>query len=152
MALSSVALLYVSDSKEALALKCAPAVSSNCTKMQEITVNNRTAVLQQVDQLLDRFGPFDNDDSLELLRQGLNAVFVPAGANLNDPPWVAFHAIYVGHDGKLTAVVEPLHIQEDIRQWCLEVAEYLGGRLAIEPEEDIDVKSLMAMRSAEGAA
>lgn len=111
----------------------------------------RGVVLQQVDYLLERLGPIDNDDAFELLRQGLNAVFKPV-TDLYDPPWVAFHAIYRGQDGRLTAVVEPLHVQSDIRTWCQGVQEYLGGRLAIEPEESIDVKSLLAMRTPEAKA
>jgi hypothetical protein len=107
---------------------------------------SRQDVLHQVDSLLDRFGPFDNDDALELLREGLNAVFMPSGTNLVDPPWVAFHAIYLNSNGKLTAIVESLHIQNDIQEWCKGVQDYLEGRLLIEPEENIDVKSLMAMR------
>lgn len=111
---------------------------------------SRQDVLHQVDNLLERFGPFDNDDALELLREGLNAVFVPSGTNLVDPPWVAFHAIYRNNEGKLTAIVESLHIQNDIHEWCKGVQDYLEGRLLIEPEENVDVKSLMAMRLPDG--
>ena len=107
---------------------------------------SREHVLHQVDNLFERFGPFDNDDALELLREGLNTVFVPSGTNLVDPPWVAFHAIYRNNEGKLTAIVESLHIHNDIHEWCKSVQEYLKGRLLIEPEENVDVKSLMAMR------
>lgn len=111
---------------------------------------SRLDVLRQVDNLLERFGPFDNDDALELLREGLNAVFVPSGTNLADPPWVAFHAIYRNSSGKLTAIVESLHIQNDIHEWCKGVQNYLDGKLLIEPEENIDVKSLMALRLSSG--
>ena len=92
-------------------------------------MSNRNAILRQVDALVERFGPFDNADALELLRQGLNALFQPANG-LQDPP----------------------HIQEDVGQWLRNVEEYLGGRLVIEPEEDLDVRSLMAMRGESGGA
>lgn len=95
----------------------------------------RGVVLQQVDYLLQRLGPFDNDDAVELLRQGLNTVFALEGSGVNGPPPAAFHAIYVGKDGRLTAVVEPIHAQPNARRWCRTVEDYLGGRLRIEPEK-----------------
>lgn len=96
-------------------------------------MNIRAVVLQQVDYLLERLGPIDNDDAVELLRQGLNAVFALESSEVNGPPLAAFHAIYVGDRGRLTAVVEPLNAQPHVRQWCRTVEEYLGGRLSIEP-------------------
>jgi hypothetical protein len=95
----------------------------------------RSVVLQQVDYLLERLGPIDNDDAFELLRQGLNAVFALESSGVNGPPPAAFHAIYLGQDGRLTAVVEPLHAQPHVRRWCRTVEVYLGGRLRIEPEK-----------------
>jgi len=98
-------------------------------------LSTRDVVMQQVNYLLQRLGPFDNDDAVELLRQGLNTVFALESGSMNGPPPAAFHAIYVGEDGRLTAVVEPLQAQQAIRRWCRAVEDYLGGRLRIEPEK-----------------
>jgi hypothetical protein len=98
-------------------------------------MNIRAVVLQQVDYLIERLGPIDHDDACELLRQGLNAIFSLESSGVNGPPPAAFHAIYVGEDGRLTAVVEPLNAQSHVRRWCRTVEDYLGGRLRIEPEK-----------------
>lgn len=94
---------------------------------------SREIVLQQVDYLIERLGPIDNDDAYELFRQGLNAVFSLESSSVNGPPLAAFRAIYVGDDGRLTAAIEPLRAQPSVRRWCLGVEHYLGGRLRIEP-------------------
>jgi hypothetical protein len=98
-------------------------------------MNIRAVVLQQVDYLIERLGPIDHDDACELLRQGLNAIFALESGGVNGPPPGAFHAVYVGEGGRLTAVVEPLRAQPNVRRWCRSVEDYLGGRLRIEPEK-----------------
>lgn len=111
-------------------------------------MNNRSEVLAQVDQALDQIRSLDNEAAKELLRQRLNELFKPFD-DLYDPPWVAFHLIFAGRGGALTAVVEPLLIQEDIFGWCRSIEQYLGGRLSIEPHEELDIRDLMAMSAPE---
>lgn len=91
---------------------------------------SREIVMQQVDYLRERLGPFDNDDALELLRQGLNAIF----ALESSAPAMTFHAVFVHENGKLAAVVEPRHWQSNMRLWCRDVEMYFGGRLQVLPE------------------
>jgi hypothetical protein len=86
--------------------------------------------MQQVDYLRERLGPFDNDDALELFRQGLNAIF----ALESSAPAMTFHAVFVHETGKLAAVVEPRHWQSNLPRWCREVEVYFGGRLQVQPE------------------
>lgn len=108
-------------------------------------MNNRSEVLAHIDHALDQLRLLDNEAALELLRHRLNTLLKPAD-DLYDPPWVAVQSISVGQGGTLTAVAEPLHIQEDIFGWCRSIEEYLGGRLTIVPNEEVDVRTLMAMR------
>lgn len=111
-------------------------------------MNNRSEVLAHIDKALEQLEPLDNPAALEALRQRLNELFKPFD-DLYDPPWVAFHSIFVGRGGALTAVAEPLLIQEDIFGWCRSIEQYLGGRLSIEPHEELDVRALMAMSAPE---
>lgn len=108
-------------------------------------MNSRSEVSAHIDRALDQLRPLDNETVLEQLRHRLNELLKPTD-DLYDPPWVTFHSISVGPSGVLTAIVESLHIQEYIIQWCRSVEEYLGGRLSIEPNEEVDVRYLMAMR------
>jgi hypothetical protein len=111
-------------------------------------MSKRSAVLAEIDEMLDRLEPQPDDASLELLQQRLNELLKPFD-DLYDPPWVAIHSISVSESGELIAVAEPLELQQDISQWCQHIADYLGNRFIIEPYENVDVRSLMAMVSQE---
>lgn len=107
-------------------------------------MSKRSAVLVQIDEILSQLEHRTDDASFEVLRQRMNELLKPFD-DLYDPPWVAVHSISVSESGKLIAVAEPLELQQDISQWCQHIAEYLGNRFIIEPYENMDVRSLMAM-------